>query len=69
MSELEKLFLCAAKAGITKRQIGIVVYGKNWRNIYKAKSQNELIIKRNQKIEDAIRKIMEVNNGNDNRDK
>lgn len=62
MLELEKLFLTAARAGITKRQIGIVVYGKNWRNIYKAKAQNARILQRNKKIEDAIRKIMESNN-------
>lgn len=62
MSKLEKLFLTAAKAGITKRQIGLVLYGKNWRNIYRAKAQNELILKRNKKIEDAIRKIMEGEN-------
>lgn len=62
MSELEKLFLAAAKAGITKRQIGIVMYGKNWRNIYKAAGENAMIMRRNKKIEDAIRKIMEANN-------
>ena len=62
MSELEKIFSFAAQHGITKRQIGIVCYGKNWRNIYKAKEQNARIIKRNQKIEDAIHKILGTQN-------
>lgn len=61
MTELERLFLIAKKHGITKRQIGIVCYGKNWRMIYTAKAENAAIIRRNKKIEDAIRKIMEAN--------
>lgn len=62
MTELERLFLYAAQHGITKRQIGIVCYGKNWRMIYKAKAENAAIMRRNKKIEDAIRKIIEANN-------
>lgn len=62
MSELEKLFLFAQKQNITRRQIGIVMYGKNWRNIYKLRSQDLKQIKRNKKVETAIRKIMEANN-------
>ena len=62
MTELERLFLFAAKHHITKRQIGIVCYGKNWRNIYTAKAENAKIIKRNKKIEDAIRQIIETKN-------
>lgn len=46
MTELEKLFLIATKRGITKRQIGIVLYGKNWRNIYKAAGENAMIVRR-----------------------
>lgn len=60
MSELKTLFEEARKLGITKRQIGIVCYGKNWRNIYKAKDQSLWIIKRNKKIADAIQKIKET---------
>lgn len=60
MSELKTLFEEARKFGITKRQIGIVCYGKNWRNIYKAKDQSLWIIKRNKKIADAIQKIKET---------
>ena len=62
MNELEKLFLFAEKNGITKRQIGIVMYGKNWRNIYKAKNQWSVIERRNKKIEDSIRKLIEAKN-------
>lgn len=62
MSELEKLFLFAQKQGITRRQIGIVLYGKNWRNIYKLKDQDLRTIKRNKKIEAAIRQLMEGEN-------
>lgn len=62
MSELERLFLFAGKNGITKRQIGIVLYGKNWRNIYKLKDQDLRTIKRNKKIEAAIRQLMEGEN-------
>lgn len=62
-SELEKLFTIASIHGITKRQIGIVIYGKNWRNIYKARDQNARIVKRNKKIAEAIYKIVEANNG------
>lgn len=62
MSELEKLFLFAQKQGITRRQIGIVMYGKNWRNIYKLRVQDLQQITRNKKVETAIRKIMEANN-------
>ena len=62
MNELEKLFLFAEKNGITKRQIGIVMCGKNWRNIYKAKNQWSVIERRNKKIEDSIRKLIEAKN-------
>lgn len=62
MSELERLFLFAAKNQITKRQIGLVIYGKNWRSIYKAKAESEKITKRNKKIENAIQKILEDRN-------
>lgn len=62
MSELEKLFLFAQKQGITRRQIGIVLYGKNWRNIYRLKDQDLRTIKRNKKIEAAIRQLMEGEN-------
>ena len=42
MTELERLFLFAAQHHITKRQIGIVCYGKNWRNIYTAKADTAI---------------------------
>lgn len=57
MLELDKLFAEAEKLGITKRQIGLVCYGKNWRSIYKAKAQSIWIVKRNQKIAAAIEKL------------
>ena len=53
-------FTFAKQNGITKRQIGIVCYGKNWRLIYRLSDAR--IIERNKKIENAIRKIMEANN-------
>lgn len=62
ITNLDKLFEYASGKGITKRQIGIVCYGKSWRSIYKAKAQDARIIKRNKRIIDAINKILEAHN-------
>ena len=59
---LDQLFKIAEANGITKRQIGIVVYGKNWRNIYKIKGEDARIAARNRKIEHAIQAILEGEN-------
>lgn len=62
LTVLDQLFKVAESNGITKRQIGIVLYGKNWRNIYKIKGEDARIATRNRKIEHAIQAILEGQN-------
>ena len=62
LTVLDQLFKVAESNNITKRQIGIVLYGKNWRNIYKIKGEDAKIAARNRKIEYAIQAILEGEN-------
>lgn len=62
LTVLDQLFKVAESNNITKRQIGIVLYGKNWRNIYKIKGEDAKIAARNRKIEHIIQAILEGKN-------